>query len=148
MATVREQILDAVVTALNAGAPAGFPVATRTNPDPYEPGALPAVTVFPTDESVSDVGASGHRRGPVTNRRLTFRVECRAIGEPPETALDPMIAWVVKALAGSTMGGLAHDVQEQRTEWVVEAAEEVYGLASVEFAVDYRTLTNNLEAQK
>jgi hypothetical protein len=144
MATLRERIIDAVVTALNAGRPADVPEATRLKTTPYEPSQLPAMTVYPVREDVEDVGG---RFGPLVKRALTLRVECRAIGDPVDRNLDPLLAWATKALSGNDLGGLVIDIAETGTEWAVEPAEAVHGIAVVDFTALYATKTNDQEAE-
>jgi hypothetical protein len=144
MSTLRERIIAAVVTALNTGRPSNVPEATRLKTTPYEPSQLPAITVYPVREEVEDVGG---RFGPIVKRALTLRVECRATGDPVDQKLDPMLAWATKALSGNDLGGLVIDIAEAGTEWAVEPAEAVHGIAIADFTALYATKTNDQEAE-
>lgn len=144
MATLRERIIAAALTALNTGRPPGVPEATRLKTTPYEPLQLPAMTIYPVREDVEEVGG---RFGPIVSRTLTFRVECRATGEPVDQKLDPLLAWATKALAGNNLNGLVIDIAEIGTEWAVEPAEAVHGIALVDFTALYATKTNDQEAE-
>lgn len=144
MATLRERIIAAALTALNTGRPADVPEATRLKTTPYEATQLPAMTIYPVREDVEDVGG---RFGPIVKRALTLRIECRATGEPVDQKLDPLLAWATKALSGNNLGGLVIDIAEIGTEWAVEPAEAVHGIALVDFTALYATKTNDQEAE-
>lgn len=134
-----------LVTALNTGTPGGVPQAARSRTKPYEAASLPAVSVYPLREAAERVGG---KTGPIIKRRLTIRIECRAVGEPADQVIDPMVAWVTKALAGNTLNNLAHDIEETGTEWEVELADKAYGLASIDFSILYQTKTTDQEAKE
>lgn len=144
MATIREQILAAILTALNTGTPGGVPMAVRGRTMPYEAAQLPAMALYPVREEVENAGG---RFGPIVKRRLTFNVEIRATGALSDQVLDPITAWLTKALAGNTLGSLTHEIEEVGTEWSVEAADKTFGMATVTFAARYQTKTADQEAK-
>lgn len=145
MASIREQILEAAVAALNANRPSGIPAATRLR-GAYAAAQLPVITVFYQDDTPRKPGGS---RSPVVQRTMTLVVECRHKADQAdtaiETALDPMICWVVKTLSGSTFGGLAMEVVERTTKPEVSMKEALHGRTEVPFDVLYQTKTNDME---
>ena len=142
MASIREQIMQAVIAELNVSVPTGIPQATRMRVTAYEPDELPAITVYPEREEVSNING---RWGQVVQRTMSIRVDCRAIGG--DDALDPLIVHVVGMLAGTTLGGLVQDIQERMTDWQFDEADALYGLASVGFEIRYTTSVVNLESK-
>lgn len=143
MATIRDQILDAVVVALNTGAPSGIPVARRRRFSSIEADSLPVVDVAPLIEPLSRVGGQS---GPIVKRKLGFVVRVWTAGDAPEIAADPIAAWVSKALAGNRLGGLAHDIEEIGAKWMGNPMDSLYGLTEIEFSAQYQTKTADQEA--
>lgn len=139
MSSVREQVLAAVMTALNTGRPMGVPAAERTRVLALEAASLPSIVLVPRRESVE---AKGGRFGPLVERRLTIELEHRAAGGSglaADQAADALLSWPVKALCGNTLGGLVNDVRETGTEWQYADGEEPFVLASQSFEVAYTT---------
>ena len=145
MSTIRSQILDAAVVALNAsGKPDDVPKAVRRRLRSLDLEDLPFIDVVPLLENAERIG--GKFQGPLTKRTMRFAVRCWAAGAAPEVAADAMVAWAVKALAGSGLGGLAHAIEEQETEWQGTVMDSVYGVAEIRFAVQYSTSFDDQEA--
>lgn len=148
MATIRNQILDAIVTALNgAGKPADltvdrFPVSNVDEAD------LPHGCVRPGRESVSRP-SDKLRAYPLRERRLEVRIEFRvkATGdESPDEALDPLLAWATKALAADpTFGKLAIESEELEIAWEGDEADARFGLATITFSVLFTTNAHDQE---
>lgn len=140
MTTKREQIMRAVVSALNdASRPAGVPAATRANAVAVASGQLPKVAVVPVRETVQRVN-----NGQIVQRSLTLRVECQAAGlvgseEAADALLDNIVAWCTQALAGNRLGGLALSTEEAGTDWAVEVQDYAYCAAVVDFVINYET---------
>ena len=146
MASVREQIVVAAIAALNAGTPGGVPAAERTRSTAVEEAGLPSIIVYPTRET----SASAPAHGPIVHRRLTLAVECRAKGDGtvrPDQAVDPLVVWVIKALAGSVLGGLAHVIEEGDITFAYEQGEAPLCLAVVEMVVEHQHLVTNPESR-
>ncbi|WKZ15433.1 MAG: hypothetical protein QY317_16175 [Candidatus Jettenia caeni] len=144
MASIREQILSAILTALNTGRPQGVPQATREGKE-YESSQLPSVTIRPQGEVVGQVHG---RRGLIRGRQLKVVVECRGSGNIPDQALDTYLVWITKALDGNTLNGLANDmVEEGQITWLSEIADKTYGMATVEFTVYYQTKKGDQESR-
>jgi hypothetical protein len=148
VASRRSQILDAVVTALDAaGKPTGVTV-SRTRANPLEDAELPAMVVARVQEIAPRGDGS---RGYKAKRVLTVRVECRVVaatdGETLEDALDPLTSWAVVALmTDPTFGGLAVNTQETVTQWATADAHAVHGAAAVDFEITYITAAGNPDA--
>lgn len=137
MASIRDQILDAVVAALNTATPAGVPQAARHRLTPYELANLPAIDVAPIEEQAEGIGP---RLNPsAVKRTLRFKVRCWARGDAPEVAADAMVSWATKVLAGNRLGGLAHGIEEVGTSWTDDVSNDVFGVAEVEFIAQYQT---------
>jgi len=137
-----EQILQAIVTALDAdGKPAGVTV-NRSRRQAVEASELPMFSVYPLREDIQR--ATENRRSPLVSRSLLFRIRCRAAGQ--DEALDPLRQWAVAALHGDpSLDGLALEILEDSTEWVpADASEGDYSIAEMNFNVRYTTARGDL----
>lgn len=148
MATIRKQILDAIVTALNgAGKPADLTV-ERFPVSNVEEASLPHVCVRPGRENVSRP-SDKLRAFPVRERRMEVRIECRAQAtgsQAPDEALDPLVAWVTKATsADPTFGKLAIESEELEIAWEGDEADARFGLATITFSVLFTTNAHDQE---
>lgn len=148
MASLRSQIIGAVVAALNGpGKPAGLQV-YRFRLSPVDKTKLPAIVVRPMAEEVS----KEHARSPVMRRTLRLNVQCFAAptaGMAVDDSLDAVLVWASKAVLGTlTHGGLAITTSESRTEWDADEADQVYAGATVEFLIDYTTKTSDQESKQ
>lgn len=136
--TIREQIVAAVLAALNAEAkPEGVPACERVSYLAASSSNTPRMMMYPVRESVAR-----HNNGPAARRELTVRIDCRAAalaGEGADTLVEGMVAWATKALAGNRLGGLANDVSEVAIDWSFEASEYLLVEASVEYSISYQT---------
>lgn len=139
MSTIREQIIEAAVVAVNVGAPTGVPACVRTLMQPSEQVQLPSITCFPFREVINDRSATG-RWGPIITRDLYLRFVVYAQGEPADQALDPILAWLTQALGGQQFGGLANDTVEHEINWQYDEGTFQVAAASVDFRVEYQTL--------
>lgn len=141
MSTIREQIIEAAVAALNSGTPTGVPQCERTLMQPSEQSQLPAMTVFPVREEINDTKTG--RWGPLIGRTLYLRFVIYASGNPADGALDPIIAWVSKQLGGSQLGNLAHDAVEHELMWQYDEGNYAVAAVSMDFRIEYQTLRND-----
>jgi len=143
MASVRSQILSAIVAALGGtGKPTGLTV-SRFGIEAVESEALPYMSVRLAEEQSKAIDG---RNGLGMERTLMVDIECRAAGDEPDDAVDPLIVWVTEALQDDrSLGGLATDLEEIGLEWSAEDAMENLGLAVVRIRVDYDTDRNNQE---
>lgn len=146
--TIREQIIQAVLSALNTGRPGGVPAAIRSRYHNLIVSALPAVTVFP--ESCVPV-AIQQPRGPLVEWSLNLVVECVAAGDAgmsPDAAVDPLVAWVTKVLGANRFGGLAIRTDEGKTTFQMGFSGQgrtPLCRARVEIQVQYTTRANDAE---
>lgn len=112
MSSIREQILAAIVAALNVAPPVGVPVAIRARLDAPTASQLPAITVYPFAKSTRRPHG---RTSPILDRKLVVCVEILSASSPTQTAdqgLDPSYTHVANTLNGSRLGNLASDVIE------------------------------------
>lgn len=142
MASVREQILAAIVQRLETGAnkPAGLTI-HRYRTRPIDQDKLPAAVVY-VGANPGGVGETVERmdHDDGVERTLIVRIELRIAGEPPDQVLDPLYVWTVKTLrADQTLGGLARELLERSTSFDAHAADQVYAGAAVDVAVTFAT---------
>jgi hypothetical protein len=142
--TIREQIMVAIETALNASGarkPAGLTV-HRERTRPLETDSLPAIMIYAEDDQPKPLSGQTYR-APLTERQLGVVAECRAAGAlatPPDTALDPVLIWAYQQIfKDETFGGLANSVEENRTVWSSKEGDLPIAAASIHLTVKYRT---------
>ncbi len=143
MSTIREQIIEAVLTVLNTSTPPGVPACTRLKMEPMSASDLPAMTIFPMREEVQP--AKGGRFAPFVERILTVKIVMEAAGSDTTTAdqaVDPMAAWISQ-LGGSTLGGVALDTEEGQSEWLYQEGDFPYAALATELMIHYRTAKAN-----
>lgn len=147
MATIRSQIVDAAVALLSAaGGPAGLQAVVRCQL------TTPAVEVGKSwifvrsgSDDVQDVGGS---RGPLRVHHFDMIVDCIAVSDgtiAADQAVDPLIAWVVKKLDGSNLGGLALYVEERKTVYIYRQADYASCRTRVTFDVRHSTRSGDAE---
>jgi hypothetical protein len=144
MSSKRDQIMVAVVNALNAaGKPAGLDI-HRQRALSLSHNQLPAQVVYAVQEEVNT--GPGQGSGPERRRKAvrTFRccVEHRvdAENDAPDAALDPLLSWAVQSLCDDvTLGGLAEDLKEIGTAWDEAEQDKVYASAKTFFDIRYIT---------
>ena len=143
MASQRDAIIAACISALNAGTPPT--TAVRFPVLPVTPNTVPLIGVTPESEDVQFVG---HRANNGAFRWLTVVVSCWAKnGSSSDNALDAMVTWVVQKLIpvnalgdiDETVGGTAHAIEEVGTQWFAEIQDHVYQRADVRFRIGYQT---------
>lgn len=140
MSSVREQILTAVLVALNADRPEGVPEFSRERGDPVEAGDLPAgdVRFPPTDQPQETESPVGGKTGPLVIRHLLISVAVSATGAT-SACLDELLIHANSRLAGNRLGGLAHTVHGHSTAWRRLSLDADYWQALRTFAVTYQT---------
>jgi hypothetical protein len=143
-ASIREQIITALVAALSAGgggSPSGLTV-HRERTRPIETDSLPAIMVY-FDDDVPKPLAGQTYRAPLTERQLSLALEARAAGSAslsPDEALDPVLVWAAQAIrADETFGGLASGVEEGRTVWASKEGDTLVAAAKWNVTIKYRT---------
>jgi len=150
VSSVREQVVEGAVLALNAGAPPA-PFA-RSRAAEVSDADMPIGILYPVRD-VPQMPFTGERvvRSLVTRRRLSIACELRALGTPsvrPDQAVDPLYAWLVATLVGNTIGGLVQQWEEGESTFQYGLGDKPICLLSVEMVAVYQTLTANAELVK
>lgn len=143
MASIRDRILDAVLTVLNTGTPVGVPASTR-EVRIYEQAQLPSIVVRPVGENVSQVH---DRKGLLKERQLRFVVEVRAAGAVPDKALDKHLVWVTKKLDGYTNALFNDLLEEGDIAWIIDMQDFAVGMAVVPYIAYYQTKKGDQETK-
>lgn len=142
MPSIRKQIMDAVILALQEpGGPSGLNV-HRERHRPIETDQLDAILVYAEDDVPKPLAGITYQ-APLTERQLSLVLEYRAkvqAGTTDDEALDPLIVWgMQQILKNEKFGGLASGVDEGRTTWISREAESTVAAAAGHFTVKYRT---------
>lgn len=150
MSSVREQVLETILSAYNTGRPAGVPPAERSRYVAIDEGQLPVTVLQPEKEKVEP--AKG-RFGPLVMRSFRMMLLHRTAGSSsvsPDQAVDPLLSWGVKALCGqkpgTALGNLVIEIREADLEWHFQTEGAVPTLLTVHtFEVFYTTRVNDAE---
>ena len=155
MSSIREQIMAAIVVALNDSRPGNVPEFIRTRVDSPDPGQLPVNSVYQGEEIVgrmTDEGEGRTSRGPVLRRAVIVHIEAvtKAAGASvPDKELDPTLVWVTSkmAAAGRFAGDLAdYPGDELGTRFEYERAESSFCRATMRWRIEYQTTSTDAEA--
>ena len=139
MATKREQVLEAIKTALTGSATLGATV-YRSRVTPLARGESPAVIVEPVRNDVEQ-----NTSLPTLDHSMQVRVAVIVRGEIPDQLADPVINAAHSAImADLTLGGLAIDVQPGETEFTMQDADQPVGVIFSIYIVRYRTSVGDL----
>ncbi len=135
MATIREQIVVKALTRVNTGTPGGVPQTERARTFALAPEQLMSSIVYAKREEVRE--QDGRRKPAVqTNVILHFELRSKASGtNSPDLLLDPVVNWIIKALAGSFEAGLWEDVEYLDTDLEWAQADYAFCLATVRLKV-------------
>lgn len=135
MASRREAVIEAVVSALNgAGKPSELTI-HRSRTRPIDKDDLPVQIVYIISETLPTTYGV-----PAVDREVLIAVETRVVGNPPDEALDPYLSWTIQALLPDhTLDGTALNIIEQGTEWTADELDKIYGAAQQQFRITYRT---------
>lgn len=147
-ASIREQIIDAIVANLEAsGKPAGLTV-HRLRTRPIEEDSLPSILIYAEDDEPKPVDGQQFK-SPLVERSLVIYLEYRAEGSlavAPDQALDPLIVWGTKTMVSNEKfvsnaypGGLGMGVVELKTAWMSKEGDKLFAAASTQWQVKYRT---------
>lgn len=146
--TVREQIMETLITTLNTGRPVDVPVAERLRFLSIDSDQLPVMVVAPIREETARVAAGF---APLAQRRLVVAVRLYVKGAtgPAPLAVDalaePMLAWIVKQLVGMRVPNLIVDIEESETAWEFVESDSPMARVTLELVVSYQTRLNDLE---
>lgn len=139
MSSKRERILAAIMANL-VGTVGVDNRVYRSRVAALDRAQSPAIVVRPKGESE-----------PVENffnlvdRLFTLTVDIITRGAVPDSLADPIIADVhARVMADLTLGGLALEVREGKTDFQIENADQDLCLLTVEYTVWYRTSKSDL----
>lgn len=150
-ASIREQIVEAIVAALSdPSGPAGLTV-HRFRARPLSQDQLPAQVVYAVEERTIIAGnvsfttptaITAGLTGDLVEHQLLVAVETRVMGDPPDVALEPFVVWATQqVLKDTSFGGLSINALEYDTKWTAQdAATGVFGATSQEFVIQYFSL--------
>jgi hypothetical protein len=150
MATIGSQCVDAIVTLLNdpTGRPTGLQpiVRGRLSPGTQKAGEHWIFVRSGMDEiePMQNVSSS-----PLDDHRFRIIIDCIGTGDastPADAAVDPLVAWCVKQLNGSTLGGLAVWVRRRGKQLFTYAQGDYPSCrAELRFEVRHLSRTDNAE---
>ncbi len=132
MASVREQIIEKMVTLLNAGTIGAQVYRSRT--DPISRGQSPAVVISPVADQAQQVSV------PYLDWSLVVHIVVYVRGAAPDTAADPIVVAINKALlADMTLGGVAMTILPVSTHFAFSDTDAELCAATCEYKIEYRT---------
>ena len=139
--SIREQLLQAVITTLSPIATTMGAILFRSPVIAILRNQTPAIVVFPEEET-STV------ENTLTKRTLIIRVVAlaREVGaNDGEIVADQLITASHAALmASKNLGGLCLKIRELGTEWDIEDADARAVAIPAKYAIEYRTHINDL----
>lgn len=147
MTSRRIAVREAAIIALNTDRPSDVPEAGRRRYAPGMPLEQSQIAVFFAREVTSP---PTNRTFGVASRSLNLAVQCAVPVvnvEDADDAIEPLLNWAVKALALSTLGGLAVNIREETTDWSPVQADVVYMIATILFVVEYQTKRDDMERE-
>lgn len=137
--TIREQILQAVVSALAGTTGVGNRI-YRSRVEPVSRNESPALIVEPLIDTPKQ-----NTSLPTLDHVMQFRVVVIVRDSVPDQAADPIIESLhSKLLADLTLGGLTMDIQPGPTEFNIESGDVAIGVIFCNFSALYRTRVNDL----
>jgi hypothetical protein len=148
MTTIRQQVRDAAIDAINVDRDPDIPEATKRRWVPGESAQCPMISVFFVEEPATGIGG---RHGGLVERALRIAVQSIAAGELPEFSddlVEPMLAHVVSRLGNTNLGGLALDIVELSTKWESATADRHYVAATQIWSINYQTKRHDLSARQ
>jgi hypothetical protein len=154
MASIREQLMAAITTALNTDRPANVPAFVRTRIDSPDEDQLPINSIYQGQESTDTLHGAKEgtrRRGPLLRRYLEFNTESvarAASGDEPDKALDPSLVWIVKVMGEFPCGRgeLANEKpDEMGTKFDYERAKSSCCRATMGWRVEFQTKFDDAE---
>lgn len=137
--SVREQIIAAILQALNTDTPPGVPQCVDTRFEPYTAEELPAM-----DLKVSKDDVSYEKLGkwnPFRKRVLTIRLSHSYSG--PRSSIDPSLVWATQTIDGTSLAPLVEDAIEGMSEWTYAGLDLPYSVIHQEFHVSYHTVVGD-----
>jgi hypothetical protein len=139
-----QQVIAAMVTALNTDVPTGMPVAGRNAWIVGMPLTETRISVIPAKEQNR---LPQGRLSKIAHRHLMIGVQCAAPAETlieGDDAVADLAVHVIAALSDSTLDNLATDIEEVAREWERFKADLIYVVHTIFFQVNYQTLRGDL----
>lgn len=144
MSSIRDQIVTAIVAALEGHNKPSNLTVRRFSLAKIEPEHQPLIEVYPGKDNVQDAP----KGRPVVMRTLSVMLDVYAIGDAVDQVIDPILCWVTASLnADRSLGGLALDLRERSAEWDGEMAAMGQGLCKVVIDVEYHHNRINQESK-
>lgn len=145
--TLRLQIANALLAALNAGSPPATTEKSRGFEVP--PGDTYSMTLRFSHEVIDapvDPKGGSHRRSPVRLRAMVYLLEARAratSGATAEENCETLLGWATSKVGGSRLGGLVWSVEEKQIRWEQVQGDTKYCKATLALAAQYNALSND-----
>lgn len=140
MTTKRERILAAIKTNLAGTVGVGTRI-FRSRVEAFTRSETPAIVIEP----ISDTPQDTQNFNDKVTYELKIRVSVIVRGSTPDSIADPTIESLhTKILNDPTLGGIAFDIRPSTTSFEILEADEVAGVISCEFDIEYRTSYNSL----
>jgi hypothetical protein len=146
--SVRQQIRDAAIAALNASAPTGVPECGKRRYIPGEKLNEPRMAAFFGEE---DASRPGGRAGPLTKRALILVIQAMVVVDTPDQAddaVEPQLEHITEVMGDTNLGGLALDVTEVSTLWAQGEAGRFFLVALTRWRIEYQTKRDDLTAKQ
>lgn len=146
--SIRQDIRDAAIAALNAAPPTGVPSTGKRRYIPGEKLTEPRLAAFFGEE---DASRPGGRSAPLTKRSLTLIIQAMISVENPQDAddtVEPLLVHIVDVMGETNLGGLALDVSEVSTLWASGEAGRFYLVALTRWKIEYQTKRDDLGAKQ
>ncbi len=145
MSTIRQQIINGFVAALNTNRPGGIPTATG---DPADPTAVqPALAVFPMKDPARPVNGTS----PVVGRNMVLRFQAVGVsggGLTAVQAVDPLVAWITLNVGHQRLGGLVNSALPLEDTFQYEQfAEGSVCCVLMDFHIQYQHNVTNAESR-
>jgi hypothetical protein len=135
MSHIRKQIRYAFKDLLTGLTGIGQNVFTN-RVDPIETGEIPALTIQIDDDQADEV-TNYVGGGGSFNRVIPVTVSIYQVGDTVDDDLDDFAELVEQAVSGdTTLGGLVANVIYQSTNIETERAEQIKGVAQIQFTCD------------
>lgn len=153
--TIRERIIEDVLTFVNTGRPAYVPLVERTRTKPVDMTTMTvpqrSIALYPrADVVLNDKFKFG---APLKQRELTLRFEIVSTGTDttrPDEDAEQIYAWLVQKLGGKTdpVTGQSryYELLESATEWPeMDQANHAFGVLVLDWKALYQTKTTDPE---
>lgn len=148
--SLREQILEAIVTALNASPPTGVPNAKRSYSYAIQVGDLPARLVYADPEHPETVERLQGRGGPIVKRKMPVIVENCIAGNATQRAdqlVDALVSHnstvLPKNMLITSNVPLCYDIEELHLHFLLGQGTRPFAMWRHRFLVSYTTKVND-----